>query len=288
MELTDLKVFVSVAEEHSISRAAKRLEYVQSNVTARIRKLEAELGVSLFHRHPKGVSLTDRGTAFLDYALTILNLADEAIKNVREKSYPSGMLTIGVAETATCGNFMNTLTTFQSKYPDVMLTLITGNTSELLNHLMNHQVDGAFLTGNLEILDEKARLNVDYSIQEEIVLLSKNNAGPLADLPNMKWAVSPRGSHFRSILEQWLRSEGIPLTNFIEISSLDTLLSSVRAGLASTLLPSSVLTGEYNTLGSRSIPEKYRFTTTSFVRRKEKFNSKALEAFVEMINIHGL
>jgi DNA-binding transcriptional LysR family regulator len=117
--MTDLKVFISVAEEGGISRAAKKLDYVQSNVTARIRKLESEIGADLFHRHPKGVRLTEKGAQFRDDALTILSLADEAIKAVQEKTYPSGPLVIGVVETVTCGNFMNALSDFQTRYPEV-------------------------------------------------------------------------------------------------------------------------------------------------------------------------
>ncbi|PTX64998.1 regulatory helix-turn-helix LysR family protein [Melghirimyces profundicolus] len=61
MELQDLKVFRKVAETGNISRAAKELGYVQSNVTARIRRLEEELATTLFHRHSRGVTLTSAG-----------------------------------------------------------------------------------------------------------------------------------------------------------------------------------------------------------------------------------
>ncbi len=61
MELSDLKVFQAIAEEGSISRAAEKLDYVQSNVTMRLRRLEEELGVLLFYRKPKGVQLTEKG-----------------------------------------------------------------------------------------------------------------------------------------------------------------------------------------------------------------------------------
>ncbi|WP_258168297.1 LysR family transcriptional regulator [Paenibacillus sp. AR247] len=81
MELSDLKVFLAIAEERNISRAAERLGYVQSNVTARIRKLEEELGLPLFYRHPKGVTLTDKGVTFSEYAKNILNLSEEAVQS---------------------------------------------------------------------------------------------------------------------------------------------------------------------------------------------------------------
>lgn len=284
MEISDLRVFNTVAEEKSISRAAERLDYVQSNVTARIRKLESEIGVQLFHRHPKGVTLTDKGMTFRNYAVMILNMAEEALKEVQETAYPSGPLAIGLVETVTCGNFMNTLSEFQSLHPHVSLTLITGTTPQLLSKVLNHQLDGAFVTGPVQ----SPHLSYEYSLQDEVVLLTQMSNDAPPDLAKTKWVVSPEGCPFRSILEEWLRSEGLSLDNRIEIGSLETLLSCVRSGLAATLLPRSVLSGGYEHLGTYPIPERYRYTETSLIRRKDRFTGKAYQAFVELINSSGL
>lgn len=284
MELIDLKVFLSIAEEGSISRAAERLEYVQSNVTARIRKLESELGVALFYRHSKGVTLSEKGIVLRKYALTIMNLSEEAVKEVRETSYPSGPFAIGVVETVTCGNFMNILSDFQLQYPDVSLSLITGTSSELLAKVLNYQLDGAFITGDIK----SPQLICEYTMQEQVKLLTQKTDEVYPDLSNTKWAVFPEGCPFRAILEEWLGSKGIPLVNMIEISSLETLLSCVRSGLAATLLPQSVLTGAYKSLGAFTLPAAFGCTQTNLVRRNAPFSSKALTAFVEMVKIAGL
>ncbi|MDF2960461.1 MAG: LysR family transcriptional regulator [Paenibacillus sp.] len=284
MELTDLKVFITVAEEGSISRAAERMDYVQSNVTARIRKLESELGVELFHRYPKGVSLTDKGNVFRSYALPILNMAEEAVRAVQQTAYPSGPLAIGVIETVTCGNFMNALSDFQTRHPNVSLSLSTGSSQDLLSKVLNRQLDGAFVTGDIQ----SPPLIFEYTVQDEIILLTQKAGEAYPDLSGTKWAVFPKGCPFRARLEEWLGSEGIPLVNTIEISSLDTLLSCVRSGLACTLLPKSVLTGEYKLLGAYPIPAKFRYTNTSLVRRNDRFASKAFTAFVEMVKVTGL
>jgi DNA-binding transcriptional LysR family regulator len=121
MELSDLRVFQAIAEESSISGAAKRLDYVQSNVTARLRKLEDELGVLLFYRSVKGIMITEKGVIFRQYADSILQMADESIKVLQDHDKPAGTLRIGVVETVTCGNFMNLISTYQSKYEQVSL-----------------------------------------------------------------------------------------------------------------------------------------------------------------------
>ncbi|WP_426448305.1 LysR family transcriptional regulator [Paenibacillus sp. S-38] len=279
LELSDLKVFLTIMEEGNISNAAKRLGYVQSNVTARIRKLEDELGVLLFQRHPKGVTLTDKGVIFSEYAHTITNLSAEAVKMVQETSYPSGPLAIGVVDTVTCLNFMNSLAEYQGLYPDVSLSIWTGNSPDLLTKVLNHQLDGAFVFGDVK----SPHLIADEIQSEEIKLITRQPNDEFPDLANTRWAVSPNGCPFRQILEGWLRSEGISLVNMIEISSLETIVSCVRSGLAATLLPASVLTGEYTDFGIYSIPEKFRYSQTSLVRRKDRYASRAFTAFSKLI-----
>ncbi|MFE5318970.1 LysR family transcriptional regulator [Paenibacillus sp. NPDC056579] len=284
MELTDLKVFVTVAEEGNISGAAQRMDYVQSNVTARIRKLESELGVPLFHRHPKGVSLTDKGVVFREYAASIVQMSDEAVRAVQDTPYPSGPLCIGVVDTLNCGSLMRALSSFQSRHPEVSLTLLTGPSGDLLDMVLSHKLDGAFVTGDYP----PAKLLCEHATRDELRLLTPLTGDEYPDLAALKWAVSPKGCPFRAILEQWLQSIGLALDNIIEISSLETLLSCVRAGLASTLLPASVLNGDDGTIGVYPVPEPFRYTKTSLVRRNDRFTSKAFTVFAEMVKASGM
>lgn len=281
MELTDLKVFLRIAEEGNITRAAEQLGYVQSNVTARVKKLENELGVPLLNRHSSGVTLTEKGRTFRDYACTILNLSEEAVRAVQETPYPSGSLTIGVVDTVHCGHFIKSLSDYQTMYPDVTLSLLTGSSSELITQVLNYQLDGAFVTGNIP-----PKLVADYIEEDEVKLLTKSKEQPFPDLAVTKWAVAPAGCPFRSILERWLLSEGIPMTNMIEVSSLETQLGIVQSGLAATLLPTSVLSGEFANMGSFSIPEAFRHTSTSLIRRNDRFRNKAFSAFTELVKVN--
>ncbi|UNK17047.1 LysR family transcriptional regulator [Paenibacillus sp. N3/727] len=279
MELTDLKIFMSIVEEGSINRAAQTLDYVQSNVTTRMKKLEEELGVSLFHRHPKGVTLTEKGIVFREYALKILSFSEEALRALKETTDPTGPLAIGVVETVNCGIFMNILSDFQAQYPNVSLSILVGSSAELLTKVLDYQLDGAFVIGDVN----SPKLTTEYMEDNELRLLTQKTEVDFPDISKMRWVIAPKGCPFRNVLEQWLLREGIVLTNTIEISSLETLLSCVRSGLASTLLPSSVLYGDFKQLGSYPIPPEYRFTKTSLVRRHDRFSTKAFCAFVEIV-----
>src|SRR5690554_6583159 len=97
MELSDLHVFRTVVEAGGITHAAKRLHRVQSNVTARIRKLEEDLQVQLFVRESRRLQLTPAGRTLLGYADQLLGLAARAREALHDTT-PRGLLRIGTME----------------------------------------------------------------------------------------------------------------------------------------------------------------------------------------------
>jgi LysR family transcriptional regulator, cell division regulator len=99
MDAGDLKVFEAVARLGGMNRAAAELNTVQSNVTAHIKALEADLGCVLFERHARGVSLTAAGQRLLPYADRAARLLADARNAVRDDGVPRGLLTIGSLET---------------------------------------------------------------------------------------------------------------------------------------------------------------------------------------------
>src|SRR5699024_3322883 len=99
MEIKDLEIFQIVAQKDTITKAAKELSYVQSNITSIIQKLETELNTPLFNRHNRRMKLTHEGKKLLVYAEKILSLTNEMKKVVQSKTEPAGKLEIGSVET---------------------------------------------------------------------------------------------------------------------------------------------------------------------------------------------
>lgn len=85
MDIKDLRYFVAVYEEGGFARAGNLLETVQSNVSARIRRLEAALGVQLFERHRRGVVATDKGEKLYRHAKRVIALLEETPEAVKGK-----------------------------------------------------------------------------------------------------------------------------------------------------------------------------------------------------------
>ena len=99
MDLRQLKIFCAVVDHGSFTAAAEAVHTVQSNVTMRVKELEAELGQPLFIRQKSGVVLTSAGITFLGYARRILQLTEESRAALAETGTPAGPLRLGAMET---------------------------------------------------------------------------------------------------------------------------------------------------------------------------------------------
>ena len=97
MDLSDLRIFTAVVREGGVTRAAEKLNRVQSNVTTRIRQLEEDLDVALFIREGKRLHLAPAGQVLLGYADRLLALADEARSSIRDPR-PRGLFRLGAME----------------------------------------------------------------------------------------------------------------------------------------------------------------------------------------------
>ncbi|MFT3659025.1 LysR family transcriptional regulator [Staphylococcus ureilyticus] len=129
MEIKDFKIFQSVSQHQSISKAAKSLNYVQSHVTFRIKQLEQELNTQLFLRHNKGTTLTKDGEKFQIYVEKILATLNEIEHNFDKQETSSGKIDIGIVETIT--KLPMLLSMFRKNSPHVSLSLHTDVTANI-------------------------------------------------------------------------------------------------------------------------------------------------------------
>src|ERR1700726_716207 len=109
MDATDLKVFEAVARHGSMNRAAAELNTVESNVTARGRALEQELGVLLFQRHARGGKVTPAGRRMPPLSARISRVLSEARAAARDDGVPDGVLEVGTLETTAALRLPSTL-----------------------------------------------------------------------------------------------------------------------------------------------------------------------------------
>jgi len=147
MELRHLRYFIAVAEEGHITRAAERLGMQQPPLSHQIRAIERELDVQLFRRKPRGVELTDAGSAFLEDARATLNQLDRAVETTRRTARgEQGRLCVGVTSTSSFHPLVpRAIRAFSEACPRVSLTLEECLSNELLDQLRNERMDVAFI-----------------------------------------------------------------------------------------------------------------------------------------------
>ena len=147
MELRHLRYLVAVAEEKHITRAAERLGMQQPPLSQQIRALERELDVQLFRRLPRGVELTDAGSAFLADARAILSHIDHAFATTKRTARgEQGEVAIGFTSSAPFHPFVpRIIRAYRDAFPRVLLTLEEGGTTDLIDDLRNERIDAAFI-----------------------------------------------------------------------------------------------------------------------------------------------
>lgn len=287
MELSDLTTFAAVARCGGITRAAQELHTVQSNVTARIRALEADVGTPLFERHSRGVSLTSAGQRLLPYVDRLSALLHEARQAAGDDGVARGPLAIGSMETTAAVRLPGLLARFHADCPQVQLSLRTGPTAELLAAVLAHALDGAFVAGPVD----HPELQVLPVFDEELMLITAAHWSRLDALKDalahtgqpLSALTFREGCSYRRRLDQVLAAQGWPAFTRLEFGTLEGILGCVGAGVGLTLLPRSVVEASAHRahLALHALPRAMARTATVFVTRRQAHASTALQRFVQ-------
>lgn len=283
MDVADLKVFEAVARHGSMNRAATELHTVQSNVTARIRSLEREVGVALFQRHVRGVSMTPAGQRMLPYAARIAKLVADAKVAALDDGVPNGGLTLGTLETTAALRLSPILSHFARTYPQVRLSLTTGTSCSLTRDVVECRLDGAFIAGPLEHPD----IHTETVFREELVLVAPRtmrSLEPLKSIQDLKTIVFRLGCSYRQRLESLLAEMGVQTAVPLEFGSMDAIIACVAAGIGVTLLPRGAISAaaEQDLVSIHRIPPEKAQVETLFIRRHDAYISSAMLAFIDV------
>lgn len=144
MDMDTIRAFVTVAELKSLSAAAFRMNHLQSNMTAKIKKIEAHYAQQLFIRSSKGMELTVEGKRLYTHYKKLLSLWEEAEQEMKQLE---PKLRLGTMQSVIGSEITATLAGLYEKYPQLSVTLQTGSTAEMEQALMNGTIDLAFTIG---------------------------------------------------------------------------------------------------------------------------------------------
>ena len=267
MDLSDLRIFTTVVRAGGVTRAAKQLHRVQSNVTTRIRQLEQDLGVSLFIREGKRLHIAPAGQLLLDYADRLLALAEET-RNAVQDARPRGLFRVGTMESTAAVRLPGPLAAYHRRYPGVTLELRTGNPHQLATAILAGELDAALVT---QPIPDAAFESVPV-FMEEVVIVAPVGHPPISKagrVPRTMIAFE-RGCPHRKRLEDWYAARGGMPERTIELGSYHAMLGCVAAGMGVALLPKNVLSTfpESRRLSVHQLPARERLAATILIWRK--------------------
>jgi len=285
MDIHDLTVFAAAARHGSVTKAARSLSTVQSNVTTRIRLLEMELEVQLFHRHHRGITLTDKGQQLLPYAHQVLSLVENARAAISNSRDVGGTLQIGALQSTASARLPDVLKAYAARHAQVDIGVETGTSAELIAKVLDSRLDGAFVSG----VEDHPELDVVASYLEELVIITaasfRTVRAYLTQSALPKLLVFKVGCHYRQRLERYLGTEGAGMLSPMEFGTIDGIIGCVAAGLGLSMLPRSVIehSARRKDVSIHRLAKPYRYVETQFVTHKGHVRSLALARLIDVI-----
>jgi LysR family nitrogen assimilation transcriptional regulator len=282
MDFRQLRYFTEIAVLKNVSRASERLKIAQPALSRQIRLLEEELDVKLFKRQHSGVTLTEAGEQLLSHARVIARHLERAKQEVSNKSKgPGGWVGIGGPPSINEYLYPILVERFREHYPKVVLHLVDGMSTPLLERLARKEIDLAIIASaavqpsiEVEIVAREKLLLVgpadDVAIGTEPIEFSR-----LQDFPLI---LTGRHNRTRRALEDMAAATDVNLNPIIEVESLSTMKRLIMDGHGYSLLPPSAVAVELaqGTLKSQQV--KSLHITRYLASRVDDAPSPALDA----------
>jgi len=285
MDLVQLKMFCAVAEYGSIVKAAEQLHRVPSNLTTRLKQLEAEVGNALFIREKQRLRLSPIGHDFLQYARKILQLSEEALQLSRSAE-PSGTLTLGSLESVAATRLPALLSAYHQRYPAVQLSLVTGTSGEILDGVAKGELSVALT----DQPSPRPDIICGHHYRDRLVLITNPAHPPVAvaqDVIGETFFAFRSSCSYRHRLEHWFAQAAVTPGPIMEIQSYHAMLACVAGGAGLAVIPYSLLNKltDHTRVAVHQLPDSISQLYTGLIWRHEgeSPNVRALSALMAEI-----
>lgn len=287
MELRELKSFLKIMELESFSRAAKELGYSQSALSVQIHSLENELGVRLFDRLGKQVTLTPPGRQLARRVLPILQEVEE-LENVMHNRPPAEALRIGMIESLCKAHMPQVMDYVCRNLPQLHITITIDSPSVLLDALNHNKVDLVY------VLDKPlydGKWEKVFQKQENIVFVCSVDS-PLAREKELKldqvirqpFFLTEKADNYRLSLDQQLAARQLALNPILEVSDTGFILDMVQRGLGLSFLPQYVVENSpyRDRLQILQVKDFHMHMYRQLFYHKDKWLTQAMKVFLRL------
>jgi DNA-binding transcriptional LysR family regulator len=245
-ELTDLRVFLAIADEKNVSRGAQRCHLVPSSASLRLKGLEEAVGTPLFTRHARGVELTRAGIVMAQHARRCMSQLDQM--HVELMPFVQGLaghITCFANNNALCSHLPEDLARFFERYPSVRMTLQEHLSSDIVTAVAAGRAD----IGIVALEKQHPDLTyIPYRVDQLVLLAPQDSA--IAQVASIRFAdclsqpfisLSP-GAALHTYLTNQANALGAHLDVRVQVSSYSSIARLVASGAGLGIVPRSALT----------------------------------------------
>lgn len=277
VDFVTLRLFVAVADERSLTRAAEREHLALAAVSKRISDLESQLGVNLLYRQPKGVELSPAGHALLHHARNLLDGLQQMDADLSEFSQGvKGHVRIHANTSAIIEFLPEDLSDFARLHPEVKIDLEERVSSDTLRALREGLTDIGIFAGHMPADDLQV-----FSYREDRLVLVTPRDHTLADHSNIALRDAAgfdfiglqQDASLHALLQQSAQQVGTPLRLRIQVRSFEAICRMIHTGMGIGVLPEQVVRNYLPALDVAIVP-----LTDPWARRELKLGVRNLES----------
>lgn len=285
--LPDLLVFLEVARAGSLTQAARRLNTVQPNVTARIRKLEQALGAKLLQRHARGVRLTPAGESALSIASRLGTVLDDLRAEFRTRGPARRTkIRVGAIETVAASHLQPVVVDFTRRHSSVEISVHTASSLTLLKQLEQRELDIVFVSRP----PGSASLSSQHAFRDELTVIAApavRSFTRLLEEPRgeLKIVVQRLGCSYTARLLAYIGERSKRKYRLLEAGTLDSVLSLVEAGAGIATLPQAFVDAQRHGRKIRhfALPRDIRLVDTYMAFRADEHATAMVTAFAAFV-----
>jgi DNA-binding transcriptional LysR family regulator len=285
MDIKQLKYFIAIAEEGSISKAAKRLHMAQPPLSQQLKAMESELGVELFERSTRKLEITSSGQAMYHKAKQILKLMDIAIKEVKDISDGlAGKLSIGTVSAAGATFLPQLISNFHSKFPNISFEIIDEDTPRIIELLSKGFIDIGIIrtpynTEGFKVINlpEEPMIvasKTDYwDKNRKVITIKELNLLPLV-----------LHRRYEKTIGELCNKKGFSPNIICKSNDVRTILLWANAGIGVAIIPKNCLDLIPNTkLYHRELKEAELKVGTAIIWPKNGYQSSPTKRFISLL-----
>lgn len=239
MELSQLKTFITVAEEQHLTRAAERLFTSQPAVSAQLKALEETLGVTLFDRTPKGMRLTSAGEKLLPQARSALDAANLVVSQAKiMRGEVAGKISVGVNSDFSFLRISKLLQEINHTYPGIALSFLNSNSIDIIKDIRKGKLDSGFFFGPCTSADLRVLFlaEINTAIVAPIAWTQKAQRASLEELAQLPWVYTTDQCPFYDLMEKLFEGTDLELSKAVFVDTEDATRELVKAGSGIALL----------------------------------------------------